>query len=108
MPVSVNNNDPYSFATRLAACVILVCVCFSCLFLRLINLQIVQSAEYKAKAEENRIALLPVVPNRGLILDRNGIILARNYSTFTLEITPSKISYPLDEIIQKLSNIINI
>ena len=42
------------------------------------------------QAESNRTAIVPVVPNRGLILDRNGIVLASNYSAYTLEITPSK------------------
>jgi penicillin-binding protein 2 len=37
----------------------------------------------------NRISVVPIVPNRGLILDRNGVVLARNYSAYTLEITPS-------------------
>jgi penicillin-binding protein 2 len=44
-----------------------------------------------AQAEDNRIALVPIVPNRGLILDRNGVVLASNYSAYTLEITPSKL-----------------
>ena len=42
------------------------------------------------QAESNRTAVVPIVPNRGLILDRNGIVLASNYSAYTLEITPSK------------------
>ncbi|MDY0049090.1 MAG: penicillin-binding protein 2, partial [Thauera propionica] len=42
-------------------------------------------------AEDNRIALLPTVPNRGTIVDRNGVVLARNYATYTLEITPSQV-----------------
>ena len=35
---------------------------------------------------------MPIVPNRGLILDRNGVVLADNYSAYTLEITPSKVA----------------
>ncbi len=106
--MSISNNETSSFIARLAACAVLVLVCFACLVIRLIHLQIIHKADYEAKAEENRISLLPVVPNRGLILDRNGIILARNYSTFTLEITPGKIEKALDNIIQDLSHIIYI
>ena len=46
--------------------------------------------ELATQAENNRIAVLPIVPNRGLILDRNGVVLANNYSAYTLEITPIK------------------
>jgi penicillin-binding protein 2 len=51
---------------------------------------------WKAQAESNRTAIVPIVPNRGLILDRNGIVLATNYSAYTLEITPSKVARSLD------------
>jgi len=50
-------------------------------------LQIVQHEHYIQRAESNRISLVPTPPNRGLILDRNGRILAENYSAYTLELT---------------------
>ena len=46
--------------------------------------------ELATQAENNRIAVVPVVPNRGLILDRNGVVLANNYSAYTLEIAPAQ------------------
>ena len=49
-----------------------------------------QHDELSTQAENNRIAVVPIVPNRGLILDRNGVVLANNYSAYTLEITPSQ------------------
>jgi penicillin-binding protein 2 len=58
---------------------------------RFIWLQVIQHDFYQTRAEDNRIALIPIVPNRGVITDRNGIVLARNYSAFTLEITPSQV-----------------
>ena len=54
------------------------------------------------QAEQNRIAVVPIVPNRGLIVDRNGVVLATNYSAYTLEITPSKLEAPLDATIDKM------
>ncbi|MCK7492569.1 MAG: hypothetical protein MZW92_14050 [Comamonadaceae bacterium] len=48
--------------------------------------------ELATQAEANRIAVVPVVPNRGLIVDRNGVVLATNYSAYTLEITPSRMA----------------
>jgi penicillin-binding protein 2 len=50
---------------------------------------------------------VPIVPNRGLILDRNGVVLARNYSAYTLEITPSK-TIDLEQMIDGLASIIDI
>ena len=54
------------------------------LFARFLWLQIVQHDYYQTRAEDNRISLVPIVPNRGLIVDRNGAVLARNYSAYTL------------------------
>ncbi|MCK7501959.1 MAG: hypothetical protein MZW92_77395 [Comamonadaceae bacterium] len=50
------------------------------LLARFVYLQVVQHDYYHTRAEDNRISLVPIVPNRGLILDRNGVVLARNYS----------------------------
>jgi penicillin-binding protein 2 len=96
------------FRMRLTALGGLVFVCFGILLLRFLWLQVVKHSDYAAQAEENRIAIVPVVPNRGLILDRNGVVLARNYSAYTLEITPSKLHIPLDETIDELAKLVTI
>ncbi len=75
---------------------------------RFVWLQIVKHADFAVKAEENRVSLVPIVPNRGLILDRNGVVLARNYSAYTLEITPSKLEAPLDDTINELSKLVTV
>lgn len=85
-----------------------ILVCFFALFARFIWLQIVKHEMYATQAEENRISIVPVVPNRGLILDRNGVVLARNYSAYTLEITPSKINQDLDVVIDELAQLVDI
>ncbi|MYM34275.1 penicillin-binding protein 2 [Duganella sp. FT94W] len=86
----------------------LVFLCFALLLARFVWLQVIQHDTFAVKAEENRISLLPVVPNRGLIVDRNGVVLARNYSAYTLEITPSKLNASLDETIAGLSTLVAI
>lgn len=96
------------FRRRLFAVSGLVLVCFSLLMARFVWLQIIRYDAYAAKAEDNRISVVPIVPNRGLIFDRNGVVLARNYSAYTLEITPSKIQIPLDELIDQLSGVVDI
>jgi len=100
--------DLYRFRLRLSAIAALVFVCFCLLLARFIWLQVVKHSDYAAQAEDNRIAVVPIVPNRGLILDRNGVVLARNYSAFTLEVTPSKLRVPLDEMIDELSNLVEV
>ncbi len=95
------------FRSRLAVAGGFVLFCFTLLFIRFVWLQVVQHDYYQTRAEDNRISLVPIVPNRGLILDRNGLVLARNYSAYTLEITPSK-SRDLDQVIDGLAGIIDI
>jgi penicillin-binding protein 2 len=58
---------------------------------RFLWLQVLQHDVYQAKAEDNRISIVPVTPNRGLIVDRNGVVIARNYSGYTLEIFPRRV-----------------
>jgi penicillin-binding protein 2 len=96
------------FRIRILVACAVVLVCFILLALRLVWLQVVKHEQFDDQAEANRTAIVPIVPNRGLILDRNGIVLATNYSAYTLEITPSRLSRPLDKTIDELSHIIDI
>lgn len=95
------------FRHRIFVFTVLVAVCFLLLFLRLAYLQIWRHEDLLAQAESNRTASVPVVPNRGLILDRNGVVLATNYSAYTLEITPSKTA-DLEQTIETLSTLVDI
>ncbi len=101
-------HDLRRFRGRIFAATAFVFVAFSLLFLRLVYLQLWRYQEFSAQAESNRTAIVPIVPNRGVIMDRNGVVLATNYSAYTLEITPSKIQAPLDEVIDSLSELIDI
>ncbi|MBK8118604.1 MAG: penicillin-binding protein 2 [Sulfuritalea sp.] len=95
------------FRSRLAVAGGFVLLCFTLLFVRFIWLQVVQHDYYQTRAEDNRISLVPILPNRGLIVDRNGEVLARNYSAYTLEITPSRAT-DLEQLIDGLAGIIDI
>ena len=75
------------FHGRLKAAAVFVVLLATALLARGFYLQITQHDYYSGRAESNRISLVPIAPNRGLILDRNGRILAENYSAYTLEIT---------------------
>ena len=95
------------FRFRIGFAAVAVLVAFGILLGRFIWLQVIQHDFYQTRAEDNRIALIPLVPNRGVITDRNGIVLARNYSAFTLEITPSQTGN-LEETINALAEIIDV
>ena len=83
------------FRLRVLALALLVLGCFGLLAWRLYNLQVLRYDELAQRAETNRTAVVPIVPNRGEILDRNGVVLATNYKSYTLEITPSRTGRPL-------------
>ena len=95
------------FRLRLIVAAGFVLCCFGLLVARLIYLQVLQHATLQDRAEANRITVVPIVPNRGLIKDRNGVVLASNYSAYTLEITPTKVA-DLDATIDQLSQVVNI
>ncbi|WP_186073705.1 penicillin-binding protein 2 [Burkholderia gladioli] len=96
------------FRLRVAAAGVFVFVCFGLLATRFFYLQVWQHGKYALQADENRISVAPIVPNRGIITDRNGVVLARNYSAYTLEITPSKLTDTLDNTINALSEVVPI
>lgn len=84
-----------------------VLIGFALLVARFVYLQIIQHDIYQAKAEENRISIVPITPNRGLILDRNGVVIARNYSGYTLEIFPSRVKN-MEKTIDELAKLVDI
>jgi penicillin-binding protein 2 len=102
---SGSRSRPLPFPARFAAAFVLLC--FGILIGRFVWLQVIQHDFYQTRAEDNRIALIPIVPNRGVITDRNGVVLAHNYSAFTLEITPAQAGQ-LDETIDALAEVIDI
>lgn len=96
-----------AFQLRLIAAALFVLALFGILFARFFWLQVVKHSEYITLAEENRISLVPIQPSRGLIKDRNGVVLAHNFSAYTLEITPSKID-DLEDTINRLAELVDI
>ena len=99
--------DLSRFRTRGWVAVLGVLVAFGLVAARAVYLQVVRHEDLKAQAESNRTAVLPIVPHRGLILDRNGVALATNYSAYTLEITPSRASN-VEAVIDELATLIDI
>jgi penicillin-binding protein 2 len=84
-----------------------VVLCFFTLLGRFVYLQVVQHKHFATLAEANRIDIQPEAPNRGIITDRNGVVLASNYSAYTLELNPQKIP-DLDAAIDEIAKIVEI
>jgi penicillin-binding protein 2 len=95
------------FRARLWLCALFALGAFGLLAARFYFLQVLQHQHYETLAENNRISIVPVAPSRGLILDRNGNVLAHNFSAYTLEITPSKVEN-LDVTIDSLAQLVDI
>ena len=85
----------------------LMLVAFVGLFGRFVYLQLVLHQHYQTLAESNRIAIVPIAPNRGVITDRNGVVLAQSYSGYTLEVTPSRVKN-LDAMIDELARVVDV
>lgn len=74
---------------------------------RLFFLQVIQHNAYSTLSDRNQLTLIPIEPNRGLIFDRNGILLAKNIPTFSLDIIKDKVN-DIPGTIKKLQTVINI
>jgi penicillin-binding protein 2 len=97
----------FFFRRRLAVAGVLVFIAFGGLAARFVYLQIARHSHYETLAESNRIAVVPIPPNRGVITDRNGVVLAQSDSAYTLEIQPSRVA-DLDATIEGLAQIVEV
>ena len=97
----------FHFQLRLVVGIGFVSVLMGILLVRFIYLQAARHSYYQTLSESNRIAVVPIVPNRGLILDRNGVVLAHNYSGYTLEINQNKAA-DIEATINDLSTLVTI
>ena len=75
---------------------------------RLVYLQVLAHEHYITLSDDNRIKILPEPPNRGLIFDRNGVILADNLPSYRLEITPEQVHDNMDAVVDRLARLVNI
>jgi penicillin-binding protein 2 len=106
--VSFKKLDLDSFQERIHIATLFVTFCFLLLVTRLVWLQLVSHSKYALLAESNRIALVPAPANRGLLIDRNGIVIGRNYSALTLDVNAEEVKGDVDQLINELSEIVDI
>lgn len=91
IPIKDYLRESRVFNNRLSVLVVFVGVLAAILIMRLAYLQVVSHRHFATLSQKNRINPVPIPPVRGLILDRNGTILAQNYPVLTLEIVPDQV-----------------
>ncbi len=99
--------DTHIFTVRAFSALLVVLLLTLVLVGRLVYLQILSHEHYATLSQHNRVSIYPVPPIRGLIYDRNGVVLAENVPTFRLELIPEQIR-DLDATIHRLSQLIDI
>ena len=93
------------FARRTLVAFVMVCSLMLVIVGNLYVLQVTKHLDYQTRSNGNRIKVLPIAPNRGLIYDRNGVILAENRPVFSLEIIPEEVE-ELEQTIQSLQQLL--
>ncbi len=99
--------DSRLFGQRVFAVAVVAAVLTALLVLRLVWLQVVSHRHYETLSQANRINPVPIPPVRGLILDRNGVILAENRPVLTLEIIPDQVK-DMDELLKELGRLVEV
>lgn len=93
---------------RALVAAVLACILLGVLGVRLWYLQVVRYEGFAARADQNRIAVIPITPRRGEILDRNGEVLARNYRDYTLSAVPASLGEPVDDMLDRVGELVEL
>jgi penicillin-binding protein 2 len=95
------------FRNRAVVSFLAIMLMIGLLIANLYNIQVNQFQDYKTRSNDNRIKIVPIAPNRGLIYDRNGVLLAQNRPIFSLDIVPEQVDN-MDETIARLQQLLPI
>lgn len=95
------------FARRAFVGFVFVLELVAVLLSNLYTIQVEDHQDYQTRSNDNRIKVIPIAPNRGLIYDRNGVLLAENKPVYNLEVIPEEVD-DLDESLDQISKIIAI
>lgn len=107
IPIKDHFRETRLFNARLSVIGVIVVMLILALLLRLAYLQIFAHRHYETLSQANRIKPIPIQPPRGLILDRNGVVLAQNYPVYTLEIIPEQVN-DMAALLKNLGQVVNL
>ncbi len=105
IPLKNDTKEIRLFEARILVAVILGAVLIAALLTRLSYLEVIRHHYYATLAENNRISPIPIPPARGMILDRNGVVLAEDFPVFTLQVVPDQVPN-MSHLLAKLKNLI--
>ncbi len=105
--VKDHRREQQAFRRRAIFCGIVILVALAVIFGRYYHLQVTEYLIYHTESERNRVHVQPVPPRRGLILDRNGEVLADNRPSYTLTIIKERVE-GLDQTLAALKEILNL
>ncbi len=106
-PIRNNVAESNLFTRRVIIAFVIVCALIGVLLANLYSIQVNMHESYQTRANGNRIKVIPVAPNRGIIFDRNGMILAENKAVYSLELVAEKIKN-IEHTVDTIGSIINI
>ncbi|NOY16708.1 MAG: penicillin-binding protein 2 [Gammaproteobacteria bacterium] len=95
------------FTARSIVTGVLLLVLIGILLARLFYLQVIEYDRYSTLSKNNRISVVPRAPVRGIIFDRNGIPLARNIPSYTLEVVPDQVK-DMDNLLDELGKLVKL
>ena len=88
-----------NFQSRVQIALWFVTACLVLLFFRFFWLQVIKHTKYSTASESNRIAIITTPAQRGLIIDRHGVVIARNFPSYSLEVTPAALTISVEQLI---------
>lgn len=107
IPLKDHFRETRVFNNRLTITILGTALLSILLLTRLVYLQIVSHSHYETLSQKNKINTLPLPPVRGLILDRNGVVLAQNFPVYALEITPELVD-DMETLLETIGHLIKI
>ncbi|MDF0729498.1 penicillin-binding protein 2 [Pseudomonas entomophila] len=108
IPLKDHEKEKHLVNRRLLACAVLVMGLVAVLVGRLYVLQVLQHDQQSAVSENNRVHVLPIAPERGLIYDRNGVALATNKPSFNLTMTRERTNGQTPAVLDTLAKVLNL
>ncbi|WP_126453059.1 penicillin-binding protein 2 [Sulfuriflexus mobilis] len=99
--------ETHLFGQRAVIAFVIIVLLMLTIVSRLVYLQVINHEHYETLSHKNRVKIVSVPPTRGLIYDRNGVLLAENIPSFSLELTPEQVSN-MDDTLSRLRKIIAI
>lgn len=107
IPIKDHFRETRIFAQRISVAAAVVVLLSLTLFSRLIYLQVISYSHYETLSQKNRINPIALPPVRGGIVDRNGVVLAQNFSVYTIEVTPEQVD-DMDKLLTSLGKLITL